>query len=222
MIVVKSFVDYADKNALYYVLLYNLFSNLETQTIQEPPIYDLLRNDQLPAIPLETESLHVRNTTDINGVMTFINNTESVKQLVLGCKALEPLTSLVISDCNHIEYLQIGVAPFTSRVDASFYNRCQIQKCQIVDCPNLEYLFISNSVLNNCKSLELSNLPSLKYLHIDCSNFAAASSFCITSEVNNHIIPVDLPHLQAVTIGSHCFSATVSVVFQGTFPSLFQ
>ena len=169
------------------MLLYHYINNRKTGKGQEPSFFDLSSSEQIFSMPLCTESILVSNATDINALITFINNMESMKHLVLDYSALKSLYSLVIAGCNPITYLQIGLSPLAAQRDYYYSStKTQIVKCQIVDCPNLMYLFISNSVLSNCTSLQLSGLPSLRYLHIDSNNCTGTSSLSIASKNTHH------------------------------------
>lgn len=169
------------------MLLYHYINNRKTGKGQEPSFFDLSSSEQFFSMPLGTESILVSNATDINALITFINNMESIKHLVLDYSALKSLYSLVIAGCNPITYLQIGLSPLAAQRDYYYSStKTQIVKCQIVDCPNLMYLFISNSVLSNCTSLQLSGLPSLRYLHIDSNNCTGTSSLSIASKNTHH------------------------------------
>ena len=181
--VVLIFNDYADKNALYYMLLYSSLRYSTEFDLKEPKFYHLSSNGQLSTIPLDTEGIYTNNTLDINELIPFINNTESIRHLILNA----PTTKLSIHDCNHITYLQIVFEPsFTQRV---FYympdSLSQIESCHVVNCPSLEYLFISSKAIENCNSLKMECLQSLRYLHIDGYNCTEVAFLSITSRVSS-------------------------------------
>ena len=180
--VVIVFTDYAERNALYYMLLYSSLRCSTEFDLKEPRFYHLSSNVQLSTIPLDTESLYADNTLDMNELISFINNTESIKHLILNA----PTTKLSIHDCNPITYLQIVFVPsFTQRVLYCTSNiSSQIETCYIVNCPSLEYLFISSKAIGKCSSFKLECLPSLRYLHIDSNNCSEVTFLSIASRVS--------------------------------------
>ena len=162
-----------------------LYSSLRFSTefdLKEPKFYHLSNNEQLSTIPLDTESLYADDTLDMNELIPFINNMESIKHLILNA----PTTKLSIHDCIPVTYLQIVFVPsFTLRVLYYMSNSIpQAESCHVVNCPSLEFLFLSSEAIKKCNSLKLECLPSLRYLHIDNYNCSEVTFLSIASRVN--------------------------------------
>ena len=172
---------------------------IEDQRVSEVPfpVYSQMEtiafrlgNGPLDAFTLSPYLLKLKHLVIGN---QFLNSTECF--LVEELAALE---TLVLGDYNLIENAMKGKSGLF----------------RVADCPSLQSLSVQNYACGVCGVFQLVHLPSLRSFTVGERSFSGVSVFHLEGDDESSQSRVELPQLEAVSLGDHSFNACRDVTFQ--------